>query len=410
MKHIKNCLVTLLVLLAMITLSGTIAFSGDKSDESEANLAPDFELNNLSGETVRLSDYRGKIVVLNFWSPDCGYCKAEMPDMEAFFQEYKEKDIVVLTISLSQGSKETIEEFMTARGFSFPVLLDNAGQTSKLYRIQNVPCTFIIGKDGEALRKIDGMFNFMRPDFRIDGLSADEIRELEMEDSMEDYLHSTKRLLAVMLEDEDAETIARYYLVIHAFLLADDDGDLELNQEEMSAFQEINVQFRVLVERLSYEAFEVLVEGSSNEALARFVLGNMEKMTVNDMVDVKLLERKAYLTLWPATNKELEDKIATMTDQARILSATAQLEKSRAGFSKFIRNLAFYVADRDDNMKVTPGEYAPLAELFQLPVIKQPFLVQKEFVESLESCDIEKLTEYVKRNFKYFTRSDIVKD
>ena len=129
-----------------------------KSAESqiEGTLAPDFTLPDLNGINHTLSNYKDKIVFLNIWATWCQPCKDEMPSMEKLHQRFKDKDFVMLAVSIDKDGKKAVEPFMKEYKLTFPALLDSAGTTSKLYETTGVPETFIIDKKGIVIHKVIG--------------------------------------------------------------------------------------------------------------------------------------------------------------------------------------------------------------------------------------------------------------
>ncbi len=116
--------------------------------------APDFALTNLDGETVRLSDFRGKTVVLNFWASWCPPCREEMPEFQELWDERGEEgadDLVMLALDfLVQDTATDARNFIEGNGFTFPVLLDTTdGAVADRYRVRGLPATFFI--DGEGV-------------------------------------------------------------------------------------------------------------------------------------------------------------------------------------------------------------------------------------------------------------------
>lgn len=120
--------------------------------------APDFELTSLTGETVKLSDYKGKMVMLNFWASWCPPCRVEMPHMETYYQEYKdEENIEILAVNmttLERGSKEKVGEFVDKHGLTFPILMDEEGDVKDLYKVMVYPTTYIINPEGIITDKV----------------------------------------------------------------------------------------------------------------------------------------------------------------------------------------------------------------------------------------------------------------
>ena len=112
--------------------------------------AADFKLPLLSAETRSLSDYKGKVVFLNFWATWCPPCREEMPAMEKLYQRFKNEGLVFLAVDIQEGRKE-VEAFIKERGFSFPVALDEKGEAAGLYGIRSIPTTFIVDKDGNII-------------------------------------------------------------------------------------------------------------------------------------------------------------------------------------------------------------------------------------------------------------------
>lgn len=126
-----------------------------QSDEAEptvglttGNIAPDFELETLNGETVKLSDYRGQRVMVNFWATWCPPCRAEMPDIQKFHEA--NDDIVILAINLTQTEPniQQVQDFVGEFGLTFPVLLDVDIQVATTYEIQPIPSSFLIDSNG----------------------------------------------------------------------------------------------------------------------------------------------------------------------------------------------------------------------------------------------------------------------
>ena len=111
------------------------------------NLAPDFELPNLNGQSVSLSDFRGKPVLVNFWASWCGPCRFEMPFIQEIYEGWSDKGLVVLAIDMGE-SPSTVKDFIQSHNFSFPVLLDTNQDVALQYNIRAIPATFFIDKDG----------------------------------------------------------------------------------------------------------------------------------------------------------------------------------------------------------------------------------------------------------------------
>ncbi|MCA1011899.1 redoxin domain-containing protein [Halobacillus halophilus] len=139
-----------------------------KTGLEKGQQAPDFTLQTLEGEEVSLSDYRGKKVMINFWATWCPPCRAEMPDMEKFYQN---EDIVILAVNLTEtesGLKE-VQEFRDEFDLSFPILLDKKVEVANKYQINPVPTSVFVDEDG----KIDSvMLGAMNYDMMLQRLEA----------------------------------------------------------------------------------------------------------------------------------------------------------------------------------------------------------------------------------------------
>jgi len=109
--------------------------------------APDFQLPNLEGPPVSLSDFRGKPILLNFWATWCGPCRQEMPLIQAIFEEQPDNGLVILAIDIGENAS-AVNNFMQSNNFSFPVLLDTDQDVALEYNIRAIPTTFFIDKDG----------------------------------------------------------------------------------------------------------------------------------------------------------------------------------------------------------------------------------------------------------------------
>jgi len=121
------------------------------------NQAPDFQLQNVDGQTVSLSNLRGKPVLINFWATWCSPCRSEMPYIQEIYEEWSNKGLEVLAINKGESSSKA-EEFMQSYNLSFTMLLDTKQATAQKYNIIAIPTTFFIDKDGIIREKIIGAF------------------------------------------------------------------------------------------------------------------------------------------------------------------------------------------------------------------------------------------------------------
>ncbi|WP_102264136.1 peroxiredoxin family protein [Mesobacillus jeotgali] len=120
--------------------------------------APDFELNTLDGKTIKLSDYRGKKVILNFWATWCPPCKAEMPHMQNFYEEYNDQDVEILAVNLTNMDKgaDEVKKFVEEYGLTFTIPMDEEGYAGTTYQAFTIPTSYILDENGVITKKIVG--------------------------------------------------------------------------------------------------------------------------------------------------------------------------------------------------------------------------------------------------------------
>ncbi|WP_438348063.1 redoxin domain-containing protein [Paenibacillus sp. FA6] len=157
---IRRIITILVIVAALTTVVWTIVQSNPSFEHSGPSkievgaVAPDFVATNMEGQQVRLSEYRGKVVLINFWASWCIPCIREMPLIHSVFQS-QDKDVETLFINVGD-TKGTVNEFMNDQQFTFPVIIDITGKVSGLYGITGLPATFIIDKSGTFNRVIVG--------------------------------------------------------------------------------------------------------------------------------------------------------------------------------------------------------------------------------------------------------------
>ena len=118
--------------------------------------APDFELPDLDGNTVRFADHKGKVVLINFWATWCPPCRAEIPSMERAWSKLKEGDVAMLALHVG-GESDKIWAFLADFNVTFPVLIDKSSKVSKEWQTIGLPTTYIAdGQGRKALRAIGG--------------------------------------------------------------------------------------------------------------------------------------------------------------------------------------------------------------------------------------------------------------
>jgi peroxiredoxin len=115
----------------------------------------DFTLPTLDGDSIALSDFKGKVVLINFWATWCGPCREEMPSLERLYRHFKYEKFALLAVDVMEPP-EKVKKFARRYNLSFPILLDRRGEISAKYAANAIPTTFIIDKEGKVVGKAIG--------------------------------------------------------------------------------------------------------------------------------------------------------------------------------------------------------------------------------------------------------------
>jgi peroxiredoxin len=123
----------------------------------EGQAGPGFTLETLDGGRVSAADHRDKLIILNFWATWCQPCTLEMPSLEALWQRYRERGLVVLAVSVDRGAPRTLlEPYVRNLKLTFPILLDPDARTSERWRVTALPSTFLVRPGGEVVGMATG--------------------------------------------------------------------------------------------------------------------------------------------------------------------------------------------------------------------------------------------------------------
>ena len=122
--------------------------------------APDFTLRNLNGNLEGLSEFKDKVIILNFWATWCAPCLEEMPAFEKLYRRYRSQGLTVIAVSLDKGDTSKVEKFVDEHSLTFPVLLDLDGIAERIYPSFTIPFTYVIDKRGKIAARVDGAKNW----------------------------------------------------------------------------------------------------------------------------------------------------------------------------------------------------------------------------------------------------------
>ena len=129
--------------VAMTMLVASLAYAATVSGP-----APNFSLQSNAGGQVSLASLKGKVVMVNFWATWCVPCRQEMPHLQALYQKYNSLGFELLAVNVEKNNAEGARKWLQETPVTFPVLFDPENQVTKLYKVQTMPSTVIIGRDG----------------------------------------------------------------------------------------------------------------------------------------------------------------------------------------------------------------------------------------------------------------------
>lgn len=157
---------SIFALLACVFTAASLASSG-----LEGQQAPDFALKSSSGANLRLSEYRGDVVMINFWATWCGPCRQEMPLLDELYARYQRVGFNLLGVNIDDDSRRAMK-MIDELGVSFPVLFDSRKEVSKLYEVEAMPVTVLVDREG----RIRHVHHGYKPGYEVKYL--DQIRSL----------------------------------------------------------------------------------------------------------------------------------------------------------------------------------------------------------------------------------------
>jgi len=170
------CLYALIALFVLISVTACQRkepqVAGTSVRALEQKPAPDITVTPMSGNSIKLSDLKGKVVLLNFWATWCPPCREEIPSMMKLNAAMAGKPFQMVAVSVDEGGKPAVEAFFRTSGFMLPAYTDPGSKAATTYGITGVPETFIIDKKGIIVKKVIGPFAWDGPEATafLDGL------------------------------------------------------------------------------------------------------------------------------------------------------------------------------------------------------------------------------------------------
>lgn len=155
---------TIMATSAELPLEDRLAMEGFSLPSEGRPEAPDFSLKLLGGDEVSLSDYRGKVVFMNFWATWCGPCRLEMPSMQRLYESVTSDRFEIIAVNLKE-SEEMVGDFMDELGLIFPVMMDSTGFVGSKYSVRGIPTTFLLDKQGRLIGRMAGTREWDTPSF-----------------------------------------------------------------------------------------------------------------------------------------------------------------------------------------------------------------------------------------------------
>lgn len=150
-------IVLVLALAAIVAVTVFSQFGALAAGKDKGKKPLELTFTNLEGKTVKLSDYRGKVVVLDVWATWCGYCVREIPDLIQYQKDAVAKKLKVQVLGVSVDTdKETVQKFVKEQGITYPIMISNKDDLKPLGNISGIPVKFIINEKGMLVDRVIG--------------------------------------------------------------------------------------------------------------------------------------------------------------------------------------------------------------------------------------------------------------
>ncbi len=149
--------IVILIFIGFHALPDSHYRSANADPKQQWKVAPDFELKSLDGGTEKLSDYRGKIVLLNFWATWCAPCRVEMPTLIGLYEKYHKQGLEIIGVSMDDGGQERVAKYVNEMKINYPILLGNSSVADNYGGLRLLPQTVFITRDGNIVQTMIGI-------------------------------------------------------------------------------------------------------------------------------------------------------------------------------------------------------------------------------------------------------------
>jgi len=160
------CLVSIAAAMCLVADDDSMAAIAQRGVVKPGEPAPNFQLRDMNGRTVSLSELRGKVVLLNFWATWCGPCRVEMPAMERLYRGFDRKDFEILAVSTDAQGVAVTRPFQEENKLTFPILHDSDFRVGLSYGARTLPMTFMVDRQGIVRQHIFGARDWEAPEAR----------------------------------------------------------------------------------------------------------------------------------------------------------------------------------------------------------------------------------------------------
>lgn len=169
-REARKWLALAAVLIAVVVCGFLLLRPAAARGRERREVAPAFRAPTLIGDTLSLSDYRGRVVLLNFWATWCPPCRAEMPAVQRAYERFGKRGFAVVSVSEDedpsrQAPVARIRDFVLERATTFPVLLDPTGRVQQLYGVEGIPTSLLLDRQGHIVRRVLGPAEWDRPPY-----------------------------------------------------------------------------------------------------------------------------------------------------------------------------------------------------------------------------------------------------